>query len=184
MDLAGPPLNFFLKLFIKTTHTLQRKRETGSLCRGSQWHRSEPQTVFLNSPFPGSFSPAPFFFFFLTVKKCIYWHSLYFKRGGGKALQDFLLKTINWLNKNPERIKSVSWRGWRAQRRGQGPSNSSRLWAPSLGPLLRLSCQDPHHQDKHFKKGHNINRIFFKLFFFSLSLFFLICRTVYFFSMG
>lgn len=75
-DTSCWPPSYFFKLFIKTTHTLQRKRETGSLCRGSRWHRSEPQTVFLNSPFPGSLCPAPVFFFFFDrkKKKSIYWY--------------------------------------------------------------------------------------------------------------
>lgn len=88
-DTSCWPPSYFFKLFIKTTHTLQRKRETGSLCRGSRWHRSEPQTVFLNSPFPGSLCPAPvfLFFFFDRKKKKASIDTLLKKKS--KELQDF-----------------------------------------------------------------------------------------------
>lgn len=57
MGLTGSPSIIFLKLLIKTTHTLQRK---GKLADSAEEARGIAQShkLFLNIPFPGSFSPA------------------------------------------------------------------------------------------------------------------------------
>lgn len=53
------PFSFCFKSSLLKPHTpCKEKGNWLSVCRGSRWHRSEPQTVFLNSPLPGSLSSA------------------------------------------------------------------------------------------------------------------------------